>query len=146
MGFNVHITRVDLNDYYDDPDRYSDESANISMQEWIDYINQDDEMRLDGYAEALFSNGETLICVDESMAVWTQHPDQSITSWFWLDDGMITAKNPDSHMIKKMHSIAKTLNAKVQGEDCYDIDKEGKPIIPPEGLSFRELKPWWKFW
>ncbi|PHM60829.1 hypothetical protein Xsto_03622 [Xenorhabdus stockiae] len=61
MGFNVHITRVDLNDYYADPDRYSDEAANISMQEWIDYINQDDEMKLEGYADAPLSNTTAVI-------------------------------------------------------------------------------------
>ncbi len=43
MGYDVHITRKD--------EWFSEEGAEISLDEWKQYIDSDPEMRLDNYAE-----------------------------------------------------------------------------------------------
>ncbi|MER2471633.1 hypothetical protein [Photorhabdus laumondii] len=143
MGYDVHVTRIPVSEFFELEDNY-DETKNISFEEWIDYINQDAEMRHDGFAIATLSDGTEFGCSDPSIAVWVDHPDKNITQWIWLSNGMVTVKNPDEYMLKKLHLIAKNLNGVVQDQDGYNLDEKGNFILSEEDKI--RPKPWWKFW
>ncbi|WP_118984861.1 hypothetical protein [Photorhabdus sp. CRCIA-P01] len=143
MGYDVHVTRIPISEIFELEDNYN-ETKNISFEEWIDYINQDAEMRHDGFATTTLSDGTEFGCSDPSIAVWFAHPDKNITQWVWLSNGMVTVKNPDEYMLKKLHLIAKKLNGSVQDQDGYNLDEEGNFILSEEDKI--PPKPWWKFW
>ena len=104
MGYDLHITRP--------------EGAWITAAEWLQYVEQDPELKLAGY------NGDYF-------ALWSgksEYPDP------WLDwfAGNIYTKNPDDPLIDKMVEIAKKLNAKVQGGDGEIYTGGGsKNFLPP---------------
>jgi hypothetical protein len=64
------------------------------------------------------------------IAVWTAHPD-GVVAWFSFDDDQIVVKSPDEAMIARAWEIARTLGARVQGDDGEFYDESG-PQPPPE--------------
>jgi hypothetical protein len=119
MGYDVHITRKQ---------HWSDEEGPaITLQEWKDYIASDPEMRLDGYAEAKTPTG-LLRLESPGLAVWTAHPDagDGHMAWFSHYKDRVTVKNPDDPMTMKMHRIAMTLGAKVEGDEGEIYGADGK--------------------
>ncbi|HEY5746936.1 MAG TPA: hypothetical protein VIU12_12715 [Chryseolinea sp.] len=133
MGYDLHITRKE--DWSD-----KDDLNEIKLTEWIDYVKGDKEMRLEGYAEAKFGNGEVVGYENNGLVVWTSYSKSGQGgNYAWLDfgSGNVTVKNPDQEIINKMIDIAGLLNAKVQGDDGETYDT--KKII-------QEKKPWWKVW
>src|SRR5262245_26196249 len=100
MGYDVHITRA--------PDWEDSEANPISMDEWVAYVRSDDEMRMDGVAEAATSAGERLRYENPGLAVWTRWPHDGKDgnhAWFDYQQGSIVVKNPDDMIIAKMCSI-----------------------------------------
>jgi hypothetical protein len=94
MGYDLHITRRT---------NWSHNGDDISLEEWLEIIKNDPELKLDtanGPYFALWSGKSTL-----------QDP--------WLDwfDGQIQTKNPDGALINKMVIIANKLGARFQGDD-----------------------------
>ncbi|WP_431661966.1 hypothetical protein [Pantanalinema rosaneae] len=92
----------------------------ISLNEWLQYVLSDPEMRTDGYAEAPISDGSTLRIDDSSIAVWTAYSGHEVNGnmvWFNHFEDRVTVKNPDEEILVKMHQIASALGAKVQGDD-----------------------------
>lgn len=167
MSFNLYITRIPLEIQWELEDKY-DAKNNITLDEWISYVNNYEDMRLDGYSVAELGDNTQLVANDPSMAVWLAHPDKELTAWIWLDDsGMITVKNPDNAMSRQLFVIAEAFNAIVQYEDGetfnkngYFIDNQGN-IISPNACLYDPNKynsqtsqseipikadPWWKFW
>jgi len=133
MGYELHITRKE--DWSD-----KDESNEIELTEWVDYVKSDKEMRLEGYAEAKTGNGEKVRYENDGVAVWTSYSKNGLGgnyAWFDFGSGNVTVKNPDQEIINKMIDIAGQLKAKVQGDDgeAYDTRK-----------TVQEKKPWWKVW
>ena len=64
-------------------------------------------------------------------------------------EGNVTVKNPDKEILRMMFSIAQSLNAKVQGDDCEVYDAAGqsdeqRPKQQPDALASE--KKWWQFW
>ena len=53
MGYNLHITRQE---------NWVDEDVNsrIPLQEWVAYVNNDPDMRLDNFAEATLPDGRKI--------------------------------------------------------------------------------------
>jgi hypothetical protein len=104
MGYEVHITRA----------RHwtESESVPITLEEWKEYVATDREMRMDNFAEATTSGGDTIRYENEGLAVW-------IPSGCWLDfrRGRIVAKNPDEETLAKMKSIAEQFGARVFGDE-----------------------------
>ncbi len=139
MGYDVHLTRKE--DWFED-------GPDILLQEWKEYIEGDEEMRLDGFAEAETPDG-VLRIESEGLAVWTswsQHEKDGNMAWMDYDRGNITVKNPDTEILKKMFVIAQSLDAKVQGDDGEAYDADGQPdqeVFQP--FKFSERK-WWQFW
>ena len=150
MGYELHITRKAF---------WSDqEGETITLDEWIEYVNSDPEMRLDGYAEARVPDG-VLRVESPGLSVWTAyagheksgHGKNGNMAWFDHFNGNIDVKNPDQEIIRKMYQIARSLHAKVQGDDgeCYD---ENGHIIrqqeePATGVMPKAaIRKWWRFW
>jgi hypothetical protein len=143
MGYDVHITRKT---------NWHDEAGpDITLEEWLSYVEIDPDLRLDGYAEAALTNGATLRTEDPSMVVWVGHPkhgNRNGMAWIWLSQGNVDAKNPDEPTLRKMWTIAQALDAKLQGDDEELYDSSGAPIpedvetISPQPVT----KPWWRFW
>jgi len=97
MSYNIYITRRE--------DWFSEDGPEISLQEWIDLVHADKEMRLDGYAEATTTEGDVLRVNDQSMAVWleySQHGVDGNMAWIWHHQGNIVARNPDEEIRRKM--------------------------------------------
>jgi hypothetical protein len=146
MGYELHIVR--RNDYDD-----LDEQSNISLDEWLAYVESDKELELtNGYQIKVPGVTDTFQNVP-GFCNWTAHSTKKRDELPWFDYGYgsITAKYPDDETIRKMIEIAEKLNAKVQGDDSefYDLNyfqnKEGEG---PSGEveSSVNKKPWWKFW
>lgn len=92
------------------------EDGRISLDEWIGYLDTDNELRNDGFAELTNPLGEHKRLENKGLSLWTVHPD-NLTVWFDYSDGKIIVKNPDQEARIKMFKIAKYLGAVVQGQD-----------------------------
>lgn len=111
MGYELHITRKRS---------WSDSvGPEIGLDEWLAYIESDSTLA------APFAD-------DPAFATWkgcTAYPE----TWFrWSEGGYIHTKNPDEATIDKMVEIARTLNAKVQGDD-HEVYVSSKEILPEQG-------------
>lgn len=115
MGYDVHITRAE---HWTDS-----ENMAIDLADWLEYLRNDPEMRLDGAAAAPLSSGETLTYENEGLAVWTAYSRHEVDggmAWFDHQGGRIVVKNPDEEILHKMRAIAEYLEAHVQGDDGED--------------------------
>jgi prepilin-type processing-associated H-X9-DG protein len=111
MGYDVHITRAEH--------WTESESAPITLDEWLDYVAGDREMRMDNFAEAEVEGG-ILRYENEGLAVWTAytgHGSKGNVAWFDYHKGRVVVKNPDNEILGKMRRIASTLGAKVMGDE-----------------------------
>jgi hypothetical protein len=141
MGYEVHITRKE---------NWFDDGPDITLEEWLDVVQSDAEMRLDGHAEATVGEGAILRMEDPSMSVWvlySMHGQHGNMAWLWHSCGNVTAKNPDAEILIKMSRIAKRLSAKVQGDEGELYGEDGNPVgeeAPNHSISIS--KPWWRFW
>jgi hypothetical protein len=120
VGYDVHITRRQ---------NWSDPSGPvISLAEWVAVVESDPEMRLDGYAETRVPDG-VLRIEREGLAVWTaQRNKPGNIVWFYFFEGNVAVKNPDPEILKKMWSLARRLDASVQGDEGELYDASGNPI------------------
>jgi hypothetical protein len=148
MGYELHITRQ--KNWFDE-----DEFLQITFEEWTQILNNDKTMRLDGFAEATTTNGETIRIESNGLSVWTGYSGNGRDgnyAWFDYRSGNIVCKNPDDEIISKMLDIALQLNAKVQGdeEEIYKRSTENKITYRKSESNtenpFEIKKAWWKFW
>jgi hypothetical protein len=144
MGYNVYITRR--------KNWFAEDGPEISLKEWVDLVRADDEMRLDGYAEATTGSGDVIRVKDESMAVWlkySKHEANGNMAWIWHFQGNIVAKNPDEEILCKMWRVAQATSAKVQGEESELYGSDGRLLQEASVLGDARKsanKPWWRFW
>lgn len=147
MGYDLHIVRKNNWDDFD-------EETNITLNEWLYYVENDGELELTN------SNGTTP-AEEQSFQnkpgyfEWNAHPvykEKNARPWFEYWRGRISTKNPDDQIVLKMLAIAEKLNAKVQGDDgeFYDENEVSK-IIHINNHQYDSLNPvkkkvWWKFW
>lgn len=114
MGYDVHITRAD---------QWTDsENCPISLDEWLGHVARDPEMRLDNVATVSSPQGDIIRYENEGLAVWTAHSQCGIGGdmaavWFDYREGRIVVKNPDEEILGKIRQIARTLHARVQGDE-----------------------------
>lgn len=118
MGYDLHITRKE--DWSNE-----DSTQEISLAEWTAYCQEDDEMRMDNFAEARPSDGSYFKIEKDGIAVWKKYSLDGVNgnhAWFNHSFGNISVKNPDEEIIRKMISISEHLGAHVQGDDgeVYD--------------------------
>jgi hypothetical protein len=141
MGYEVHITRKE---------NWFDDGPEIALEEWLNVVRSDVEMRLDGHAEATVGAGAVLRMEDPSMSVWvgySKHGQNGNMAWLWHSRGNVMANNPDEEILRKMSLIATRLSAKVQGDEGELYGQDGNPIDEEASThSNLGLKPWWRFW
>ena len=143
MGYDLHITR--RTEWHDDEQA----SIDISLEEWLSYIDKDKELELSDNYWTKVPGSDTESQVSPGYCEWTKHPTGDQLG-FAYSDGSISTKNPDDDTIKKMLTISKALNAHVQGDDgeIYEQTETGKIATKkpsPSGIIL-DKKPWWKFW
>jgi hypothetical protein len=112
MGYDLHVTRAD--------DWTESESSPISLNEWLAYVEEDPEMRLDNVAVARPEGEPPLVYENEGLAVWTAysgHDPNGNMAWFDYYNGEIVVKNPDDEIISKMKRIAERFGATVMGDE-----------------------------
>jgi hypothetical protein len=110
MGYDIHITRAL---HWTDS-----ESVPITLDEWKEYVASDAEMRMDGFAEAATTAGETIRYENEGLAVWLPAASHD-RGGGWMDyrNGRIVVKYPDDEMLAKMKRIAAVFNASIMGDE-----------------------------
>lgn len=150
MGYDLHITRAST--------WLDAESSPITLKEWIAYVEQDAEMRLDGFAEAEVSSGEILRTESPGLAVWTAWSQRGVDggqAWFDHYNGCVVVKDPDEEIIQKMISVAAKLDARVvgdEGETYPTTDQDGDegesyPTTVKDLVDQQESpskRPWWR--
>jgi hypothetical protein len=115
MGYEVHIRRAD--------------GGSISLEEWSAYVEQADDLRMDGFAESTTPDGATIRIEEPGIAVWTAQPDPAQGGWITFHEDEIVVNNPDAPMLRRMHAIAVAFGAQVQGDDGELYDAEGNPAV-----------------
>jgi hypothetical protein len=144
MGYDLHITRQD--EWYNE-----DENLRISLREWTQFVNSDNEMRMDGQAEVTLDTGEVFRIESEGLAVWTAYSGDGVDqnhAWFSLSNGNIVVKNPDREIINKMVDISNYFNAKVQSDEG-ELYQKADSLQSQNNVATNTLgqkKPWWRFW
>jgi hypothetical protein len=139
MGYDLHITRAE--------DWTESETFPIGLEEWLDHVASDPEMRLDNHAEVEI-DGHAIRLESEGVAVWTAFSGHGVggnMAWFSYHSGNVVVKNPDRQNLGKMLQVADHLGASVQGDDgekytrVEDLptDEQDQPARP---------RPWWRFW
>lgn len=130
MRYDVHITRKQ--DWADKED-----STNVSLAEWLDYVAADPEMRLDTQAEAPAGDTGTTVEVDNAgLSVWLLYSKNGRAgnyAWFSHEGDRITVKNPDEEILGKMLAVAHALGARVQGDDGEYYDEVEPLFANPTG-------------
>ena len=143
MGYDLFITR---REEWSDPE----DDNNILMDEWLEYVKNDPELRLTNGYQIKIPNVDDRWMDAPGFAEWLLHPDakNEYIPWFDYSGGNINTKNPDLPTIEKMLSIAKKLDAKVLGQDgeLYDESFILNEIKAQEAKKKVSKRPWWKFW
>ena len=123
MGYNFHITRAE---HWSENHDYE-----ISAEEWLSLITNDSELLLDK------SNGPFFV-------KWIGKSSYE-EPWFDWYEGNIYTKNPDQAIFTKMLSLAKKLNATVQGDDGerYITIDDFPEVTPPVYEKSTKLS-WWQ--
>jgi len=141
MAYDLHITRKE---------NWFDPTPGFTLQDWLDYVDSDPELRHDGFAETTLDDGKVLRVEQKGLCVWTAYSGGNKGNdvcWLgWSQSNNIDAKNPDQEIRQKMWSIAQRLGAKIQGDDgeLYGSDGDHIPGIAP--TSALSMRPWWRFW
>lgn len=135
MGYDLHIIRK--------TNWEIDEESNISLDEWLNYMEGDAELEPDSFDK---TNPE----LTQGFCYWNNPAAEEEEDRPWLDygHGLISTKNPEKATIIKMVSIANTLNAKVTGDEGEFYDELGDAIINAKvnNQNPQSRKPWWKLW
>lgn len=151
MGYELHIVRQ--TDYDND-----EEESNITLDEWLTYAANDEELELTNGFSTNFPIIEPVWQDAPGFCYWQGHSraDADYIPWFDYGYGSISTKNPDKETIEKMINISLVLNAKVRGdhEEFYDatfFTNGGHPvaelfITDIDKKEAKKTKPWWKFW
>jgi hypothetical protein len=122
MGYDLHITRKE--NWFDEA------GPAILIEEWMNLVRDDPEMRLDGFAEAATRQGQIVRIKTEGLSVWTAYSQAGKDggqAWFALSGGNVVVKNPDLEIRRKMYLISQRLSAKVQGDEGEIYGSDGDP-------------------
>lgn len=97
VGWELHIVRTE---------NWFDSASNpIKSEQWIQLINNDEELSIDKKNGGFF-------------AIWSGHPSHD-ESWLGWDDGRIYTKQPDEALYCKMLQIANKLDAVIVDDDDH---------------------------
>ena len=113
MGYELHIIRQ--NEYDDE-----NEESSISLDEWIKYVESDEELVLTNGYNSKFPDQPGFDWQESfGFCEWIGHPkvDAGTIPWFDYKNGIVSTKYPDKHTIGKMIKVAQILNSKIKGDD-----------------------------
>jgi hypothetical protein len=125
MGYDIHITRAE--------EWSESETTPITLEEWIAHARSDPALRvdvIDGRADSTLPDGQVLSIKVKGLVAWFgkgAEPSRQPLAWFSWSEGSIDARNPDTATLRKMHEIAKALNARVQGDEGELYNADGQP-------------------
>lgn len=141
MGYDLHITRKEH--WAEDEQREN----NITLDEWLDYVDEDPGLQISDAYQIRNPQKPDELMPASGFCDWLSYP-QNEKRWFDYYEGNIGTKNPDEDTIRKMLSIAKAFNAKVQGDngEIYSLSSSNKIIHHFNDDNTTPKKPWWKFW
>jgi hypothetical protein len=113
----------------------------IELTEWLAIVEQDPELRLDGYADAPLPNGDVFRAIDPSFAVWlayskhqhskhqhSKYQSRGNQAWIHHWEGNVIVKNPDQEIRCKLWQLAQPLSARVQGDEDEFYGPDGKEL------------------
>jgi hypothetical protein len=124
MNNTIYITRKsDLTNLYADSD--------ITLQEWMNFVSNDPEMRLDNHTTVTLANGELYRYANPGAAVFLQRATgQSEVREVAFDfiDGSIRVYNGDELTIQKVKQMGFKLNAQIfQETKSYTLQISAEP-------------------
>jgi|SRR5579859_1206077 len=112
MSYSVHIKRAKAQD-----------NGGISLEEWLQYVRSDGELRHLGEAIAKTSKGDTVRYDAPGMTEWID-PQTGYKVLFDHSNrgGKVSVANPSRAALIKMFKVAQALSGIVQGDEgeCYD--------------------------
>ena len=139
MGYDLHITRRK---------QWFDDSPSITLDEWLNFVEEQSDIRHDGFAEATTPSGDVIRMDEAGLSVWTGYSGDGFDgnhAWFRHHNDNITVQNPDEEVRRKMYQIAQHFGGGVQGDEGEHYGSDGEPV-DVELVGQREKSPWWKFW
>ena len=133
MGYDISIRRL---------------NSKISQEEWLSCAQEDSEFEtIEGFSTKYSIK-------NPRVAMWNEE----IPFVYNQDHGEIIVKSPEIHVVKKMISLSKKMNAIVIGEEDELYNKafiEKEENSPPINIEdYKNIKPkiinlnkkWWQFW
>lgn len=119
MGYDLHITRRK---------DWSGPGREIAAKEWLAYVEKDPELSI----------------AKENGPYFAKWVGNSSFADAWLDwsEGNVYTKNPDEALIEKMVSIARALDARVQGDDGEVYRSGYEPPERPRAQVRNHLRNW----
>lgn len=134
MGYDLHIER--------------ENGLEISVNEWVDYLDSDCEFKRTDEVTAELEDGTVLTAQIPNSGLWLPES-KNVTFMFSEVSGSVIVKNPDESIIEKMIAVSSKLNALVRGDDgeTYDLDNL-QGAVEKSGNEERDAstKRWWEFW
>lgn len=123
VGYDVHVVRGA---------EWSGGLEPIESDEWRRLIEVSADLVLVSSVEATTPAGETLRYMNPDLAAWTGHP-SGIEVPFDFRAGRVVVKNPDEATIDRLRGVARSLGARVQGDDgeFYDEPPPQRPEVRP---------------
>ena len=124
MGVELHITRTPQG---------ADTTTPITEQEWLAYVESDDELELDPEQGPTFARWLGKSAYEEPWLDWS--------------GGNISSKWPDTALYMKMLAIARDLGARVSDDDDRTYSDYSEWEFDPNERRespISDSRPWWK--
>lgn len=125
--------------------RREDNQTKLTKEEWIDYIKSDSEFEQIDEFSAEFDDAKTLTIATPCAGLWKVDK-REVPFTFDEEYGWISVKNPDEWIIKKMVSIANSLDSIVLGEEGEKYDEKNLFGEQPKDERESKGREWWQFW
>ncbi len=139
MGYSIHIEQID-----------SGSQNKITLEKWLEYIENDSEMERNDHIEVISPENEVLSFKIEGLCIWkgySKYP-EGINVYFSPSKNSISLKNPDREILIKMYKIAQYFKASVRGDGDEIYNEKGEEIqnTAPQIHQNLNTQKWWKFW
>lgn len=129
MGYELNIQR-------------EEHQPKITVKEWTNYIKSDIEFEQIESFSAEIEDGKSLTIKTPNAGLWKTEKGE-VPFTFYENLGLISVKNPDKRIIRKMIAIANDLNAIVLGEEDEKYDEDN---LNGRNQNSSNGRRWWEFW
>lgn len=113
MGYEIHIHRRD---------HWTDDGADISMEEWLTYCRTDETLRAEGTITFATEDGDE---VEGPVMAWGP---EGVGAAFYHYRGAVTTKLTSDAVAAKASQIAQVMGARAKGDEgeVYDTNGVGR--------------------